>query len=437
MEKTPHDSGIVYRIELDEGPSQELTITSDLQVEFEDVPDGFHLLRLTVIQGRPNSIKINALQLDQRFSDRIAAVRAHETPNGVHQSWSTPRTRDHQMIVLECESFGSKFCFAPMNTPFGYFGPVFEGSEITRLNMSFWNTREIRPPTMKSRSHIVAIGSSKGTFQSYGREDSTSKVNDWNPFQSKSRRVVLGLRYTHTHPYTTYYGYYWDEEEAEWELFSIGNKYSSKPRTKFNNLGGFMEIPSVRTKNRDGHLLRSVRRRGWVCDSNGTWHGLTNSVTQLQRNVDGYTTRRFEADGEYFMCHTGGFKYYRVVNSNRYLSNPPQPLPKYMTPQYIKQLTQVAFEPVIRNVAVQDGKATITFKTRTALASRVTIFYGPTNPNTTIVDWVKRATFEIAAKDRRNQSHQVEVEVDAKDKYFRMLVQTSEAQIFTPSTFSK
>jgi len=409
---------------------------SELTGELPALDDGVHTLHLTIHKTRTNSIHIHAIQLDRRFSDRVLAVRAHDTPPGVHQRWSTPRTTDHQMIVMECQSVGSEFCFAPINTPFGYFGPVFEDLEITRFNMSFWNSREIRPPTDKSRSHILGIGSAQGTFQAYGNENSTTKVTNWNPFKGTHGRVVIGLRYTHSYPYTTYYGYYWDEAEEEWELFSIGNKYSTKPRTAFKNIGGFMEMPSVRMKKRNGHHPRAVQYRGWVCDSSNTWHDLTRGIVQLQRNASGYTSRRFRVKGPHFVCRSGGFRYYRVRTTDKTLTKPVQTeLPVYMQPRHIKGLKRHPPAPVIRTITVDGTRATVAYKTRATLPSHVTIFYGPTDPNTTIVDWKKRYEFDLEAQPRKNTTHQIELEVDVEDEHFRMLVQTSETQLFTVNTF--
>jgi hypothetical protein len=213
---------------------------------------------------------------------------------------------------------GSLPFFAPVTTPFGYFGPSWKTSGIVdaSLNFSLWSYRRgATAPRTHDLSHLLAVGNREARFGNFSHEGTGVKIRGWEPLKDRGgQRQVLALRVEPGEIYDTYYAYFYAEDECRWRLFGVGRQLAKPHSSKILLPGAFVEVPGRPSRQRTGVYRRRMRYRGWIVDDRGDIHTLNqmsisdiNPETQMTESGRGVT-----ADGRFYL-ETGGWTYRRVV----------------------------------------------------------------------------------------------------------------------------
>jgi len=207
-------------------------------------------------------------------------LRARWRPAAIHAGFksSTLGAASSRLWVIEVRPiFGKKDFYAPITTPFGYFGSTFnEDGTSGGINFSRWSFQrgEVEPP-VPQLSHLLAVGSPQASFGHFDHEGTGVKLRDWNPYEGQRIiNTVLALKVEPGSPYDTYTGWFLDMQTMQWRLYASGRKWSEKRSVESLLPGCFVEVPGPPHLERTGHIIRAADFRGWCRDEQGKWHAL-------------------------------------------------------------------------------------------------------------------------------------------------------------------
>ncbi|MFT7619599.1 MAG: hypothetical protein ACI97A_003255 [Planctomycetota bacterium] len=244
---------------------------------------------------------------------RACVLRKRWRPKAAHTRFSSSHDpKGVRLWIVEMDAAPGKLNFyAPMTTPFGYYGPTWlaDGRVNVSINFSLWSFKRGAPePPIEELSHLLAIGNPDASFGGFDHEGTGVKVRNWKPFEERQgQKQVLALRVEPGEIYDTYFSYFLDSEKREWCFFASGRKLKPKRQRNFYP-GSFVEVPGRAHVQRTGAYKRRMRYRGWVVDDQGALfpldrmtYGDIDKKTKLT-----YTDRGLTRDGRFFL-ETGGW----------------------------------------------------------------------------------------------------------------------------------
>ena len=239
----------------------------------------------------------------------------------------------------------------------------------------------------------------------------------------------------------TYFAYYWNEKTNKWKIYGIGRKYrKGNPLTSLF-ARSFVEVPGPPSKERSGHIARSVLYRGWVQNKESNeW----TKLNEMDGSQEGLTeTNRFIKDGR-FVATMGGTrkkKYEKKTNKVLKLSeNETNQDNDDNYPLFMKNVSRldipIEFPQITKTDILQGGsikqpklrfEVSIPGKRRKC---KITMFSGMTDGLTIESMWDFSFTITKSSSIKYIKSAKPDV------KYARLFVQDDKMQVWSEHTFT-
>lgn len=380
----------------------------------------------------PAASKFLRVRLSGPAIESANLLRARWRPAAVHGAF-TSGAKGPRMWVFETMPADELYSYSPLTTPFGYFGTGFHHKRIGingSFNFSMWiaGANATEAPPVEQCSRLIATGLPDAKFDYFGHEGTGCKFRDAYAYPKGADRSIQALR-AEVDPetgMTTYYAYFYREEEARWILFGSGQTntrgFNKENPEKFMaqinergtlwRTGSFVEIPGPPRVERSGDQSRAVLRRGWFLDREGAWHpavyepkqgrDLAKERGEYLAKIDagdfsqlndprrapvnkrwGYQTEGGR-DGWTIMS-AGGMEFYPpipekcplVVDGDFPPAAPTDQLPEYLQPDKAKQLFASPVQFGKPQVEAQSSTATIIYPLEaTGPNSKAVLWYG-------------------------------------------------------------
>ena len=383
------EAGAGLEISLGEAKQRVVTQVSDGSVaqpglvELPVPAAGLAELAVRVVQPGPGKTAGAVLRLVVTGAEQGVLVRSRWRPAAIHarfgsselaQAGGECRLWVMEVRPLPCEDS----MYAPITTPFGYFGSTFEpGGGSGGINFSMWSFgRGDAEPPVAQLSHLMALGDPRQEFGGFNGEGTGVKPRGWNPFEGeKIHSAVLALRLDPGEPYDTYTGYFLEPATGKWKLYAAGRKWSGGGRRGRSLLpGSFVEVPGPPDIQRTAQIRRGADFRGWCRDERGKWHALDEmAVGDIKAGEPMEKTAVLSADG-WFTLAMGGLEQYSYATSKPVIRSAPfQPLPGYLAPEQLAALDAMSATVTVAPA----GPGRVRYEIGgTARSGRVTLFYG-------------------------------------------------------------
>ena len=285
-------------------------------LEFDIEKGGHHILRITNTGLASEQARLYWVEVSGQAVREGAVLRKRWRPAAAHTKFSSSRNPEAvRLWVMQMDAVpGSLDFYAPITTPFGYYGPTWkaDGTVNSSFNFSLWSFgRNEAAPPVRDLSHLLAIGNHSATFGTFGHEGTGVKIRDWEPLAGRQgQRQTLALRVEPGQTHSTYFSYFYATDEQRWRLFGVGRKKNKRRPLTSLTVGSFVEVPGPPPRQRTGAYERRMRYRGWVMDADDRWYGLDRmSVGDVHRETGlTYTDRGANSDG-WFYLQTGGWTF--------------------------------------------------------------------------------------------------------------------------------
>jgi hypothetical protein len=243
-------------------------------------------------------------------------LRKRWRPSAAHARFSSSSDPDGvQLVIMEMDAKpGPLDFYAPITTPFGYYGPTWkaDGLVSTGFNFSLWSYgRGAEEPPIERLSHLIAIGDPNAKFSGFGHEGTGVKIRGWEPLKGRQgQRQAFAIRMEPGDPYTTYFTYFFASDENRWRLFGVGKTYNKRKPKDTLGIGSFVEVPGTAAKQRTGPYERQMRYRGWVVDGKGKLHPFDRlSDGDIDKKTGMTQTDRGVNEDGWFYLQTGGWAF--------------------------------------------------------------------------------------------------------------------------------
>ncbi|QDT04003.1 hypothetical protein K227x_23890 [Rubripirellula lacrimiformis] len=404
---------------------------------------GQHVLRLACDKGSAGS-RLHWIDVSGDAVVGGAVLRKRWRPAAAHTKFSSSQIdRPVRMWVMEMDAVPGELGFyAPITTPFGYYGPTWQadGTVNTSFNFSLWSFKRGQPqPAVQQLSHLLAIGNRHATFGGFDHEGTGVKIRDWEPLAGRQgQRQVFALRVQPGDRYDTYFSYFYQADTQRWRLFGVGNKFNAGKPIDSLVVGSFVEVPGPPHVQRTGPYQRVMRYRGWVMDQAGNWHPLDRMSNGNADRKTGLThTDRGLTDDGWFYLQTGGWTY-RKAATDRYVQVDQQPqrqMPSYLSNEdvaYLKGVPSTITATIVERVA---HHLRGTFRVRNVgKNASVRMFWGPTEGLTFADRWQNET---LLTSPREGDNTFVIDAVDGEETVrVRMLLTNDEGQFWTTQTIA-
>ncbi|MDA7889378.1 hypothetical protein N9A79_02260 [Pirellulales bacterium] len=346
---------VSFAVKSSENPS------SVFSCPFKVTNPGLHRLRI-VCEKAAAGTQFHWMTLSGPCIEGSAVVRKRWRPSAAHTKFSSSKGKESvRLWVMEMDAVpGDLGFYAPITTPFGYYGPTWQanGTVNAGFNFSLWSYgRGKEEPPIEQLSHLLAIGHRDATFGGFGHEGTGVKIRDWDPLLGhQGQRQVLALRVVPSETYDTYYSYYYVADENEWRLFGVGNKYNKGKPLKSLWVGSFVEVPGPPHVQRTGLYPREMRYRGWVVQEDGQLLQLDHmSGGDVDKQTGLTYTHRGVTDDGWFFLRTGGLSFHKPLSASGVdlsKDNHLKDLPAYLSPEHKESLLSVPSEVTVQSVEV-------------------------------------------------------------------------------------
>ncbi|MDA7899236.1 DUF3472 domain-containing protein [Pirellulales bacterium] len=326
---------------------------------FKVTEPGLHRLRI-VCEKAAAGTQFHWMTLSGPCIEDGAVVRKRWRPSAAHTKFSSSKGKESvRLWVMEMDAVpGDLGFYAPITTPFGYYGPTWQanGAVNASFNFSMWSYgRGKEEPPIEQLSHLLAIGNREATFGGFGHEGTGVKIRDWDPLTGhQGQRQVLALRVVPSETYDTYYSYFYLADKNEWRLFGVGNKYNKGKPLKSLWVGSFVEVPGPPHVQRTGLYPREMRYRGWVVQEDGQLLQLDHmSGGDVDKQTGLTYTHRGVTDDGWFSLRTGGLSFHKPLSAGGVdlaKDNHLKDLPAYLAPEHKESLLGVPSEVTVQSV---------------------------------------------------------------------------------------
>ncbi|MEE9304414.1 MAG: cadherin domain-containing protein [Thiotrichaceae bacterium] len=368
--------------------------------------------------GYIHKIKVQGTPLNNGY-----LLRARWRPSAIHSKFLSAELDatglNSQAWVMEVKpdySHPDVFEFyAPLTTGFGYYGSYFKphantpANDFTSggINFSFWSFgREDPKPPLLELSHLLSVGKPFQIFDGFDHEGTGVKPRGFEPWAGHIlESTVFAIKFEPAvenapYQYKTYTSYYLDPVSREWKLYAAGRKYFPELTSEDNNLrlpSTFVEVLGGPTKSRTGQIPRTADYRGWVQDTSGAWH----PVSQMKAQAVPTTTpksKTWTSSGNGWLRMTMGGMIQKKYKSGSLIvdSVVDNSLPDYMAPEKLAALDAPLVTAEINDVVLKaDGNLELDF-TLTGIDedAEVKLYYGDEDALTLIYENHKNLTDE-------------------------------------------
>ncbi len=419
--------------------SKSITPSADsFQWTTRTTQSGFHLVQLTCEQTKAKDIRFHSIHLTGDNTKTSAVLRKRWRPAAAHTRFSTPKATDNvRLWIMEMDAApGDLDFYAPITTPFGYYGPSWnaDGTVKPSINFSLWSYGRGKPePPIEQLSHLLAIGNPDARFSGFGHEGTGVKIRDWNPFEGlRNQRQAFALRVEPGNDYNTFYSYFYSQHEKAWKLFGAGRKWAKGKPIDHLWVGSFVEVPGPPQRQRTGSTVRRMNYRGWVSKTGLEWHALT---TMKKGDIDKetgltYTDRGLTRDNWFYM-ETGGWIYRNAPGTDIEHHQTPQPRPEYLHPDKTKALTSTPSTIQIKSVRKTASGIKLTYDISNAgPQATVTAYHGPEEGLTLLEKWSSNTPLTSA----REGSNRTTINLPSSTSHIRLLLKNQHGQFWTHQT---
>jgi hypothetical protein len=386
--------------------------------------------------------------------NNLSVIRLRWRPKAMSTTFSSSEVTncDAWVMGLKAPSIPEDMrAYCPMTTPFGYYGtqlPVTNQGP----NFSLWSYGQKEPkPPIHQLSRILAIGDPQGIFDEFHHEGHGVKVrnvrNIWAG--NTSKEYIFGLRIQEEKTQLdsgriySYYGYYWDESEATWRLYAMGQSFKPKKEIKTLKIGSFIEVLGGPTIERSGHVPREVSYFGYSRNqTNQAWYPI-DTVTDSKSKMLLSDKKRKIQDGR-FVCSMGGFHKSLKLQTKTLKLEEDDNKDDKETPLYLTKIHEMEAPlrfPLIRLIKkTKSGKKlrlklTLPKRTSSRQLNKVTLYFGLQDGLSLVQEWDDLYEHPTQVLDGRHSITIPITEFDDFDSgdvvYFRIFTQNPDIQIWS------
>jgi hypothetical protein len=411
-------------------------------VSFTVKKSGKHLLRLACNQeSKTAGTKLHFIEISGPAATHAAVLRKRWRPSAAHARFSSSHNPEQvRLCIMEMDARpGSLGFYAPITTPFGYYGPVWQADGLVgpRFNFSLWSYgRNTEEPAVEKLSHLIAIGNPEAEFSGFSHEGTGVKIRGWDPLEGRQRqRQAFAIRLEPGEIYTTYYTYFYAKDEQRWRLFGVGRTYNKRKPPQTLKVGSFVEVPGPPRVQRTGVYERRMRYRGWALDGDGNLHpfdrmsdGDINKVTGMTE-----TDRGVSVEG-WFYLQTGGWAF-RKKEGKRAVELPREDTVEvdYLDPDDLIFLQTVPCEITATSVKQTASGATLSFNIRNmGQKPEVKIYWGSEEGLTFTERWEN----SMDVKNPREGKNSITLNANPGEKplLVRLFLKNKEGQFWSMET---
>ncbi len=398
---------------------------------------GRHILRITNIDKPADDTKLHWVELSGPAIDHGAVLRKRWRPAAAHTRFTTSKSVSGvRMWIMEMDAVpGNLGFYAPITTPFGYYGPSWnaDGTVKSGMNFSLWSYgRGQKEPPIGQLSHLLAIGNRDAKFSGFGHEGTGVKIREWEPLKGRQgQRQAFALRAEPGKDFNTYYSYFYATDETRWRLFGVGRqKPKRRPLTDLW-VGSFVEVPGPPQRQRTGSGIRRMRYRGWVSADGDKWHRLDNmSLADVNKETGlTYTDRGLDDDGWFYM-QTGGWIFRKAPTEAVSISGDLSKVPDYLKPKAIQPI--LTLPSSIRISEAQRTGNTINLEYEIIGIGdkpKVTAYHGDNEGLTLAEKWDSQTPLPTPREGRNSATFPAK-----GNTHVRLLLQHDEGQFWTAET---
>ncbi len=401
---------------------------------------GQYLLRLTCEEESKRSpSQLHAIEIAGSAARNAAVLRKRWRPAAAHAKfYSSHDPEGVRLCIMEMDAKpGSLGFYAPLTTPFGYYGPVWTASGLvnTGFNFSLWSfSANQEEPSIERLSHLIAIGDPDALFSGFSHEGTGVKIRGWEPLEGRQgQRQVFAIRMEPGETYTTYTTYFFANDEKRWCLFGVGKTYNKhKPRQTLG-IGSFVEVPGPPRVQRTGPYERRMRYRGWVVDEKGKLHPYDRmSDGDIDKKTGMTQTRRGITKDGWFYLQTGGWTFQKKEKPEAIaLPRPDKRRIAYLDPSDLKYLQTVPSAITGTEVKFSGNRATLSFNIRNlGKNSEVKVYWGEDEGLTFPDRWANH----IDMKNPCEGGNTIELDSVGKSLRVRLLLKNHEGQFWSMDT---
>tara|TARA_Y100001934_G_scaffold280118_1_gene385877 strand:+ start:4513 stop:6201 length:1689 start_codon:yes stop_codon:yes gene_type:complete len=400
---------------------------------------GKNIVRLVCNQKPSAGAKLHRVDISGPAIRNGTVLRKRWRPSAAHARFSSSMlTADARMWIMEMDAVPGELGFyAPVTTPFGYYGPLWnaDGTVQSSMNFSLWSYgRNQKEPPIKELSHLLAIGNRDAAFSGFGHEGTGVKIRNWEPLAGRQgQRQAFALRVEPGKDFNTYYSYFYATDEQAWKLFGVGRQKPKRRALTHLTLGSFVEVPGPPQRQRTGSTIRRMRYRGWISKDGSDWNRLD---TMGRADIDKktgitYTDRGLDSDGWFFM-QTGGWEYRKGPDSDFTLQADQESTPAYLRPDKVRALLDLPSTILVTGAKREGSLVSLSYRiSGSAANAKVTAFFGEHDCLTLAKRWAGNQ--RIVSTGEGNNSTVLNVG-STSPVYLRLLLQHDGGQYWSWET---
>jgi hypothetical protein len=405
-------------------------------------PGQYSLLLTCKDESKSSKAQLHAIEITGSAVKGAAVLRKRWRPAAAHARFSSSRgPNDVHLCIMEMDAKpGTLGFYAPITTPFGYYGPSWKASGLVSpsFNFSLWSFGAGKEaPPVEKLSHLVAIGNPDAEFGGFSHEGTGVKIRDWNPLEGREgQRQTFAIRLEPGEKYTTYFTYFYAEDEQRWRLFGVGKTYNKRKPLQTLSIGSFVEVPGPPHVQRTGPYERQMRYRGWAVDNKGNLHPFDRMSTGNVDKKTGLThTDRGVTEEGWFYLQTGGWSFRekwdeKTIKLPRNVSHEVT----YLDPDDLEYLQTVPSAIAATGVKKSSTGAVLSFDIENpGKEPKVKIYWGTEEGLTFAGRWEN----SMRVKNLREGSNKVTLKDVSRGKplFVRLFLKNEEGQFWSMETF--
>jgi hypothetical protein len=403
------------------------------------VEAGRHILRVECLETPAKDTRLLWVEASGSAIKDAAVLRKRWRPAAAHTQFSSSLAGEGvRMWIMEMDAVPGELDFyAPLTTPFGYYGPTWlaDGRVNTGMNFSLWSYgRNEKEPPVNELSHLLAIGNRTAEFSGFGHEGTGVKIRGWEPLTGRQgQRQAFALRVEPGPEFNTYHSYFYATDERRWRLFGVGRQKPKRRPLTHLTLGSFVEVPGPPPRQRTGSTPRRMRYRGWVSRDGAEWLAID---TMKSGDIDKetgltYTDRGLDGDGWFFM-ETGGWFFRKASAKDIARIGSAGEAPDYLRPEAVKTLLELPAG--IDVIAVKRGgkSMVIDYRVRGAGRASEAFAYFGENEGLTLAE---RWTGKMALPAPKEGVNRATIRLDSdRPQRLRLFLRNDEGQFWSFET---
>lgn len=400
---------------------------------------GKHIIRATCIGEPVDGTQLQWVEIAGTEMSGAAVLRKRWRPAAAHTRFSTPAAAEGvRMWIMEMDAVpGNLDFYAPITTPFGYYGPSWnaDGRVKSGMNFSLWSYgRGKKEPPIGELSHLLAIGNRDAKFSGFGHEGTGVKIRGWEPLKGRQgQRQAFALRAEPGKQFNTYYSYFYATDEKRWRLFGVGRQKPKRRPLEHLWVGSFVEVPGPPPRQRTGSGIRRMRYRGWVSKEGKTWHPLTTmGVGDVDKKTGlTYTDRGLDDDGWFYM-QTGGWIYRQAPKEDIASDGHSNAVPSYLQPDALKPLLELPTAIKVTEARRTGSSIVLEYEVRgLGKKPKLRVYFGKTEGLTLAEKWKQQQDLPTPKEGGNRTEFTTGT---TRPTYLRLLLQNDQGQFWTFET---